>query len=79
MNALQFLQNHSRAEIERVCVKADTNFAYFRHLAYGNRRPSPQMCQRLEAASEYQLTRAELRPDIYGDPADPCPCRAKRR
>lgn len=70
MNALQFLQKHSRAHIEQVCAKANTNLAYFRHIAYGHRRPSPEMCRRLEAASEYALSRVELRPDIYCDLRD---------
>lgn len=70
MNAREFLECHSRQQLEAFCAKAGTNRAYFSQIAYGHRRPSPEMCRRLEAASGYALSRAELRPDIYCDLRD---------
>lgn len=44
------------------------------------KRPVPaRRCLAIEKATKGKVSRYDLRPDIYGEPADPCPCRAKRR
>lgn len=70
MNAAEFYRRH-RDEVEALCQAVGTNLAYFQHLAYGNRRPSAELCVRIERASEGRVTRAELRPDLFGDPLEP--------
>jgi DNA-binding transcriptional regulator YdaS (Cro superfamily) len=65
MDALTFYKSRNEAEVAAVCEKASTNLAYFRQIAYGHRRASPKLAQRLVKASNGELTLQALRPDIY--------------
>lgn len=51
MDAFQFLQKHGKPTCEKVAKEAGTNWAYFSQIAYGHRRPSPDMADRLVEAS----------------------------
>lgn len=43
-------------------------------------RPVPAgRCLAIEKATKGKVSRYVLRPDIYGEPADPCPCRRTKR
>lgn len=55
MNAIDFMRNYGQAETERVAKAAGTTLAYFRQIAYGHRRPSPDLAERLEIASEFRI------------------------
>lgn len=55
MDALQFLRHEGSAEATRVAERAGTNFAYFRQIAHGHRRPSVDLAQRLVEASDHRL------------------------
>lgn len=65
VNAREYHDTHDKAAIEEMCAAAGTNYAYWRQIAYGHRKPSWQMAQRLAKASGGQLTVRELRPDIH--------------
>ena len=66
MNALEYLKINGQVEAEKLAIKAGTNLAYFRHIAYGQRKPSPDLARAIEKASKGEVTKEELRPDIWG-------------
>lgn len=55
MNAKQFLESFGKSEAERVAVEAGSNYAYFSQIAYGHRRPSPDLAERLVKASDNRM------------------------
>lgn len=68
MNAREYLDEFGAKEAARLAGAAGISPAYFKQIAYKFRRPSGPLCLRLEEKSGGKLTRAELRPDIYGEP-----------
>tara|TARA_R110002072_G_scaffold113009_1_gene242420 strand:- start:3102 stop:3308 length:207 start_codon:yes stop_codon:yes gene_type:complete len=60
MNAKEFLERFGREEAERVAALSGTNYAYFSQLAYGHRRPSVDLAERLVAASDGRLDFTKL-------------------
>lgn len=65
MDALTFLKQSGKAVAEQVAKAAGSNYVYFSQIAYGHRRPSPELARRLVDASGGQLTLAGLRPDLW--------------
>lgn len=55
MNAYKFYKSHPKEKVEAVATKAGTTFDYFKQIAYGNRRPSVALAERLVAASDREL------------------------
>jgi hypothetical protein len=55
MDALSFLEKHGKAAATRIAERAGTNWAYFSQIAYGHRRPSVDMADRLVAASAEEI------------------------
>jgi hypothetical protein len=55
MNAKQFLDLYGKERAIEVCKKAGTSYAYFNQIAYGHRRPSVKLAQKLVAASKNDL------------------------
>lgn len=51
MDAKAFLERHGKETCKRVAKLADTNWPYFSQIAYGHRRPSPDLARRLVSAS----------------------------
>jgi hypothetical protein len=51
MDALSFLEKHGKQVATQVAERAATNYPYFSQIAYGHRRPSVDMAERLVAAS----------------------------
>lgn len=51
MDALAFIETHGKDVAARVAEKAGTNMAYLSQIAYGHRRPSVDLADRLVAAS----------------------------
>lgn len=51
MDARAFLDKHGKEICVRVAKLAGTKWVYFSHIAYGHRRPSPDLARRLVAAS----------------------------
>lgn len=51
MDAKAFLEKHGKERCERVARLAGTNWPYFSQIAYGHRRPSPDLARRLVSAS----------------------------
>lgn len=47
MNAREFLTQYGPDEAEKVAKLAGTNLAYFKQLAYGHRRASVNLAQKL--------------------------------
>jgi hypothetical protein len=58
MHPRKFLEKHGKPVAERVAKAAGTNYAYFSQIAYGHRRPSPDLALRLVKAS------GELQPKL---------------
>lgn len=56
MDARSFLDKFGRDEAARIAGAAGTNYAYFSQLAYGHRRPSVKLAERLIAASANRLS-----------------------
>lgn len=64
MDAHTFLEKHGKEVAERVAKKAGTNWAYFSQIAYGHRRPSPKLAQRLVDACEGEIEKPKERLDF---------------
>lgn len=64
MDALAFLERHGREVAERVSVQAGTTYAYFNQIAYGHRRPSPDLARELVAATVDIIPNADERLDF---------------
>jgi hypothetical protein len=60
MDAKTFLAEHGRLEAARVAQAAGTNYAYFSQIAYGHRRPSVDLAERLVKASGSRMSFEEL-------------------
>lgn len=56
MDAKAFLEKFGTEEATRVAVAAGTNYQYFSQIAYGHRRPSVPLADRLVAASGGRLS-----------------------
>ena len=56
-------------DLRRVARECDTSIAYLSHIAYGHRQASHKLAKRIEAATGGQVTKEELRPDIFGESA----------
>jgi len=65
MDAARFYKTHDRDEIENVCRKAKIKFSYFKQVALGNGRFSAKAALRLAKASSGEMTKEELRPDVF--------------
>lgn len=70
MDAKAFYETFGKEEVERVACEAETTLDYFKQVMYGNRAPSPKLAIRLEQCSDGRMSRRDLRPDIFGDPAE---------
>jgi hypothetical protein len=55
MDAINFLKYFGPGEAEAVAKAAGTTLAYFKQIAYRHRRPSPDLAERLEEASNGRL------------------------
>lgn len=56
----------SHGGFPRVAEKLGFNAEFLRQVAKGRRRVSPQNAIRIERATQGAVTRADLRPDIFG-------------
>jgi len=52
---------------EALAKQLDTSVAYLSQLAHKHRQPGHGMAQAIEQITGGQVSRYELRPDIYGD------------
>lgn len=66
MDLRTYLDCHGPEGIGALARTADTKAVWLRQIAFGHGRPSAELCRRLEAASGGEITRAELRPDLFG-------------
>ena len=66
MDAKTFYDQFGAEETKRVSEKANTTLEYFKQVMYGNRKFSPKLTVQIVVASEGRMTRAGLRPDIWG-------------
>lgn len=55
MNAKQFIDKFGREEASAVADRAGTNIQYFVQIAYGHRRPSFDLAEKLVEASNQRL------------------------
>lgn len=55
MNAYDFYKQYGPTESRRIAELAGTSFKYFKHIVYGERRPSIKLADKLVAASDGRL------------------------
>lgn len=60
MNARDFFDQHSHHEVRRVAILAGSSYDYLYQVAHGYRRPSPELAERLEKASDGRMDRVSL-------------------
>lgn len=60
MDAKQFLESVGKSEASAVAERAGTNYAYFSQIAYGHRRPSPELAESLVKESGGRMDFAAL-------------------
>ena len=65
MELRDYLKILDPAAREALAAASATTLGYLYQLAGGHRLPSAHLCNRLEAASDGQVTREELRPDLF--------------
>lgn len=76
MDAKTFIERFGTDEAGRVAAAAGTNYSYFSQIAYGHRRPSVQLADRLVEASDHRLSFEALmrskreKPRTESGPAD---------
>lgn len=70
MKLLQYLRPRGKPEgiDEILAEKAGTTPEYLWHIAKGNRKASPALAKRIEIATDGQVTRYDLRPDVFDPP-----------
>ena len=66
MDAKTFYSQFGEDESKRVSIAAGTTLEYFKQVMYDNRKFSPKLAVKIVVASEGRMTRAGLRPDIWG-------------
>jgi hypothetical protein len=64
MDAKAFLEKHGKEVAEQVAKLAGTNYPYFSQIAYGHRRPSPDLARELVTACEQLVSDPEQRLDF---------------
>lgn len=64
MNLSEYSEKHGRAELAEALK---TSPAYVSQLASGHRRITAEMAIKIERATNGEVTRHELRPDLYPD------------
>lgn len=64
MDAKTFLDAHGKGVSEQVAKLAGTNYAYFSQIAFGHRRPSPDLARELVAASVELIPNPDARLDF---------------
>ena len=62
MNLSEYAEKHGRAELAEAL---QTSPAYVSQLASGHRRITAEMAIKIERATNGEVTRHELRPDLY--------------
>lgn len=62
---IKYLQNLSVKKRAEIAQKAGIGSDYLYQIMTGYRKASPTLSQELEAATDGELTKTELRPDIY--------------
>lgn len=67
MKLSEFMAEASAERREEVAQKAETTVAYLYQLAGGHRAASALLARRIENATDGEVTRADLRPDIFDD------------
>lgn len=66
MDAKTFYNEFGEDEAKRVSEDAGTTLEYFKQVMYNNRKFSHKLAVKIVVASEGRMTRARLRPDIWG-------------
>jgi len=68
MTPRRFIESAGIEEAKRVSVAAGSSYPYFSQIAYGHRRASPGLAERLAAESAGRMTELEiLYPERYQD------------
>lgn len=60
MTPFEYMKSRTEAEVRAICSVAKTKFSYFEQIAYGHRRPSFELAERLADASGGAMSVIEL-------------------
>lgn len=69
MELKDYMKSLTVEEREAFAAEAGTSVGYINLLSCGARKASHGLARKLETASKYQVTKEELRPDIFGQKA----------
>jgi hypothetical protein len=67
MTLKQYLRNCTTEQRHALWQGNYSRRQHFYAISNGTRRPSPELAKELERLTGGQVTRAELRPDLWGD------------
>lgn len=73
MSLIEYIQTRggtaklSCVVVAQVATEADCTPATIYMIALGHRTAGPKLATRIEAATDGEVTRNELRPDVFGD------------
>lgn len=66
MDMKHYWQNLAAAEKAELAKALDTEVAYLSQIAHGHRQAGPVFARDIETATRSEVTRYELRPDVFG-------------
>jgi DNA-binding transcriptional regulator YdaS (Cro superfamily) len=69
MTLKEHLASLSADQKKALAEAAETEVIYLIQIAGGHSSPSPKLAKRIEEATNGIVTRAELRPDVFGEAA----------
>ncbi|WP_330926315.1 hypothetical protein [Candidatus Sororendozoicomonas aggregata] len=67
MKLLNYYLRLSSKEKKAFSKAVQAELGYLRHLAYNRKKPSHALAKRIELATNGEVRRDELRPDIWGN------------
>lgn len=65
MNLKTYIETYGTGKAKTVAKAAGTNYAYLSQVAYGHRKASAMLAQRISKLTDNEVKLHEIRPDIY--------------
>lgn len=65
MDLKQWKSNHGTHRLEILARRVGTTRNYLVQIAFGHRQPSPRLAKLIEKFTEGEVSRYDLRPDVY--------------
>ena len=66
MTLVEFFADRPHGSRQQMAQALGVSKAWFSQVTQGRRRTSAELCKRIERLTEGKVTRAELRPDLFG-------------